>query len=154
MVPQSNEEIVRRYVEAHERHDGETLAELRAPDWTAELPQSLERIRGHANDRAIMDNWPGGRPSAETGRIVGSEDHWVLTPAWTYQRVAGDGDAWWADAIARYPDGSTWHAVILLELRDGAIVRDTWFFGPQLEAPAWRSAWVETMSSPERSHGR
>jgi hypothetical protein len=154
MVNPSNEEIVRRYLAAHEQHDGATMAALRAPEWTGEMPQSGELIRGHANERAIMANWPGGRPEAQAGgHLVGSEDHWVLTPSWIYQRVNGQGDAWWADAVARYPDGSTWHAVILLELHGGKVIREVWYFGPPLEAPAWRAQWVERIPrepSPER----
>lgn len=154
MAAQTNEELVRRYLAAHQAHDGETLGALRAPSWTSDMPQSGERIRGHANDRAIMANWPGGRPEASVGRVAGAEDRWVLMPAWTYQRVAGEGDQWWADAVARYPDGSTWHAVLLIELQDRQVARETWFFGPPLEAPEWRAGWVERMTPADRSHGR
>jgi hypothetical protein len=154
MSAETNEEIVRRYVAAHATDDGETMGTLRAPGWTADMPQSGERIRGHENDRAIMAHWPGGSPQASVGRVAGSEDRWVVTPAWTYQRVAGEGDLWWADALARYPDGSTWFAVILIELRDRKVARETWFFGPPLEAPAWRARWVERTDPEDRSHER
>ncbi len=149
MANQSNEEIARAYLAAHERHDGETMARLRDPEWTAEMPQSGERIRGHANDRAIMAAWPGGRPEAKANRLVGTEDQWVATAAWTYQRVSGEGEVWWADAVARYPDGSTWFASILVELRAGMVYRETWYFAQPLEAPAWRARWVERMSDEE-----
>ena len=69
MATPSNEQTMRRYLEAHEQHDTATMAELRVPDWIAEMPQSGERIRGHANDRAIMANWPGGRPEAKARRL-------------------------------------------------------------------------------------
>ena len=145
MAELSNEQVVRRYVAAHEAHDYDTVGALRHPDWTTEWPQSRERIRGHANDRAIMDNWPGGFPDTQTVTIVGSEDKFVLTPAYTVQRVAGSGDTWWIDGSAGYPDGSTWFFAAMIELGDGKIHAERWYFAPELEAPAWRAAWVERM---------
>ena len=89
MAKPSNEEIVRRYVAAHTAHDYDTVGALRDPEWTVEWPQSGERVRGGANDRAIMDNWPGGLPSDLSVRVVGSEDQWVPTPMNTIHRVVG-----------------------------------------------------------------
>ena len=154
MAPISNEDVVRRYLDAHMRHDLDELGRLRSPGWFEEWPQSRERVRGHANDAAIMTNWPGGQPMGETGSVVGSEDRWVMTPSFTYQRVVGEGDHWWADGVGRYPDGSTWYTVALAEVHDGQVHRETWFFGPQMEAPAWRTQWVERMDDPEPSDGR
>ncbi len=90
-----------------------------------------------------MDSWPGGLPEAGDIRLVGSEDRYVMTPSFTIERIVGSGDTWWADGTATYPDGSAWFAVALIGLRDGRIHRETWYFAPPLEAPAWRSAWVE-----------
>ena len=78
MPEHSNEEIVRRYWTAHAAHDHKTVSELRHPDWIAEWPQSRERVRGDANDRAIMDNYPGGEPHLDTTHIVGAEDRFIL----------------------------------------------------------------------------
>ena len=145
MAPPSNEQVVRRYVEAVTAHDPNMLGQLRHQEWTAEWPQSGERVRGDANNRAIIDNWPGGRPSARVNRVVGAEDRWVVTPLFTVQRVVGSGDFWWAAGTVSYADGSTWFDVILLELRDGTVLRETWYFAPSSEAPAWRAQWVERM---------
>jgi hypothetical protein len=139
----SNEEIAFRYIAAHKAHDYETVDALRHPDWTEEFPQTGERIRGAANDRAVMDNWPGGLPEALEVRVVGSEDRWVMTPAFTIERVVGSGDSWWFDGTADYPDGSHWFLAGLAELRDGRVFKETWYFAPPLEAPAWRARWVE-----------
>ncbi len=143
MAAPSNEELVRRYVEAVMAQDASVLGQLRHPDWTEEWPQSGERVRGHANDRAIIDNWPGGQPTGEWIRVVGAEDRWVVTPMFTVQRVVGSGDFWWAAGMVTYSDGSTWFDVDLLELRDGKVLRETWLFAPPSEAPAWRAQWVE-----------
>jgi hypothetical protein len=146
MAEPSNGEIVRNYLAAHTAHDYDTVGALRDPDWTVEWPQSGERVRGGANDRAIMDNWPGGLPSGEGFRVVGSEDRWVTTPLNTIHRVVGSGDLWWADGTSAYPDGSTWFIAALLQLRGGKMYRETWYFGPPFDAPAWRAEWVERMS--------
>jgi hypothetical protein len=139
----SNEQVVHLYLAAHKAHDYDTVGTLRHRDWTEEWPQSGERVRGHANDQSIMDNWPGGLPQASDIRVVGAEDRWVVTPALTMVRIVGSGDFWWTDGTATYPDDTVWHAVALLELRGGLVVRETWYFAPPLEAPGWRAAWVE-----------
>jgi hypothetical protein len=143
VVERSNEDVVRAYMDAHAAHDYDAVATYRDADWTTEWPQSGERVRGSANDRAIMDNWPGGLPVGNGLRIVGSEDRWVMTPLLTLQRMTGSGDTWWVDGKAAYPDGTEWFAVVLMELRQGRIYRERWYFGPPLEAPEWRAAWVE-----------
>ena len=112
MAEPSNEAVVRRYLAAHAAHDYDTVGALRDPDWTVEWPQSGERVRGGANDRAIMDNWPGGLPSGEGFRVVGSEDRWVTTALNTIHRVVGSGDLWWADGTAAYPDPETRHLLV------------------------------------------
>ena len=145
MTERSNEEIVRGYVQAHAAHDFDTLGELRHPEWTVEWPQSGERVRGDANARAMIDNYPGGLPNLNAGRIVGSEDRWVATPMYTIQRVVGNGDFWWGDGTVSYPDGSTWSLAVLIQVRDGKIYRETDYFAAPFEAPAWRAPWVERM---------
>ena len=59
----TNAEVVRRYFAAMVDHDYDTQAALRAADWTAVWPQSGEMVRGNANMRAILENYPGGPPS-------------------------------------------------------------------------------------------
>jgi hypothetical protein len=143
MPERSSEELVRAYLDAHRAHDYDAVGRMRHEHWTQDWPQTGERVRGHANDLAIMNSWPGGLPEAGEARIVGSEDRWVVTPSFTMQRVIGQGDSWWADGTATYPDGSFWFAAMLAELRDGRILRETWYFGPPLPAPDWRAEWVE-----------
>lgn|SRR5512143_1172977 len=145
MAQLSNEEVVRAYAAAHASGDRDRLTELRHPDWTAEWPQSGERIRGDAAARAIDAAYPGGRPSVRPERVIGSEDRWVMTPTYSVQRIIGNGDHWWADGHITYPDGSTWNLAILLELREGRIYRETEYFAEPFEAPAWRAPIVERM---------
>jgi hypothetical protein len=139
----SNEEVIHAYLRALTDNDEPAMGRLRDPAWRVDYPQSGERIRGHANERAIADNYPGGLPDIDTGRVVGSEDHWVVTPSFTFQRVAGSGDAWWVEGKARYPNGSTWHLVSMYQLLDGRIHREITYWAEPFEAPAWRAGWVE-----------
>jgi len=145
MSERTNEEAVRAYVGAMDAHDLDTMSALRHPDYVLDWPQSGERIRGAANARAIDEHHPGGLPELETIHIVGSEDRWVTTPAFTIQRLVGSGDTWWADGKVKYPDGSTWFIVAIMELRDGLIHRETNYFAEPFEAPEWRTQYVERM---------
>jgi hypothetical protein len=139
----SNEEIIHAYLRAITDNDEPAMGRLRDPAWWVDYPQSGERIRGHANERAIADNYPGGLPDIDTARVVGSEDRWVVTPSFTFERVAGSGDTWWGEGKARYPNGSTWHIVSMYQLRDGRIYREITYWAEPFEAPAWRAGWVE-----------
>jgi hypothetical protein len=145
----TNEEVVRAYIQATSSNDQSRLSELRHPDWYADWPQSGERVRGHANARAIDEAFPGGAPLAHAGRIVGSEDRWIVTPAYTVQRLVGNGDSWWGDGTITYADGSTWYLAIFLEVRDRLIHHEIVYFGAPFEAPAWRAPFVERIDLDE-----
>jgi hypothetical protein len=144
----TNEEVVRRYWKAFQESDFATLAALRHPEWTDDFPQSRERVRGHANAEAIAREYPGGQPVWGEPHFTGSEDRWVLTPSNTVERIAGKGDSWWADGFARYPDGSVWFVIVLLELLDGKVYRETDYYAPPFKAPEWRAKYVESMEEP------
>jgi hypothetical protein len=143
MAQLTNEEVIHAYIHALTIDDAAALARLRDPGWMVDYPQSGERIRGHANERAIADNYPGGLPDIDPSRVVGSEDRWVVSPSFTFQRVAGSGETWWTEGRARYPDGSLWHLVTMFQLHDGRVVREITYWAEPFEAPAWRAVWVE-----------
>lgn len=139
----TNEETVRAYAKASAESDLATLQRLRHPDWTADWPQTGERVRGNEAFKAIVEQYPGGRPKERVARIVGSNDRWVATPSNTVVRLVGDGQAWWGEWMATYPDGTEWYCIGLLELRDGLVYRETVYWAPPLEAPGWRAGLVE-----------
>jgi hypothetical protein len=143
MPERTNEAVIRAYLQAIVSNDAEAQARLRDPDWFVDYPQSGERIRGHANERAIADHYPGGLPEVDPGRLVGSEDRWVVTPSFTYERIAGSGDTWWGEGRAHYPDGSTWFVASMYRLRDGRVFRETTYWAVPFDPPAWRAEWVE-----------
>ena len=145
----TNEELVRRYAEAITAFDFDTLERLRHPEWTTVWPQSGEIVHGSANDTAIMKQYPGGPPRLlkQGARIVGSEDRFAVSPLGGVYRVAGEGENWWGEWRAAYPDGRIWWTVILLELRDGKVYRETQYWAEPFDAPAWRAQWVERIPS-------
>ena len=142
----TNAEVVREYIAAQIALDLDGLSKLRHPDWVARWPQSGEVVRGDANMRQIIENYPGGAPRLTTGRLIGSEDRWATSPVGGAYRVAGEGDSWFADYMITYPDGREWFTTILMEIRDGLIYRETEYWSEPFDPPAWRSAWVEPLA--------
>lgn len=121
------------------------MAELRHPDWSAIWPQSGEVVRGTADDRRIMESYPGGKPTLVANRMIGSEDHWITSPLGGAYKVSGDGENWWGEWRMTYPDGRTWLTITLLELRDGKIWRETAYWAEPFDAPEWRRDFVERL---------
>jgi hypothetical protein len=138
----TNEDIARRYAEASCRLDLEAMASLRHPDWQASWPQSGERVVTDENYRRIVEGYPSGYPTSEVQRVVGAADRWVIGPSNTVHLIAGSGDFWWSEWKMTYPDGRRYLCVELMELRDGAIWRETVYWAEPFEAPDWRAAWV------------
>jgi hypothetical protein len=142
----SNREVVERYAAALPA-DYDALDRLRHADFVEEWPQSGERIRGHAKYRAIHESYPGGQPSASGRKVRGSEDEWVVTPSYTPLRIIGTGDTYFIEARIHYSEGDSAHFVGIVELRDSKIVRQTSYFAMPFEAPTWRAAHVERMTT-------
>jgi hypothetical protein len=139
----SNREVVERYAEASARNDLGALERLRHRDWMVHWPQSGEHVHGSESFAQIVENYPGGKPTVEVSRIVGSEDRWVVTPANAILRVAGSGEFWSSEWVMTYPDGQVYNVVDLMQLRDGLVFRETVYWAPPFEAPDWRRPFVE-----------
>jgi ketosteroid isomerase-like protein len=146
VAPKTNREVVERYVQALMARDLDMQAEVCAPDMVSEFPQSGERFRGWANIRAISENYPGGLPEDLIGKVVGSEDKWVVGPSYNTLRIEGSGDVYTLVGSATYLDGKTWQVMSLIELKGGKIAKTTEVYGEPFEPPAWRSRWVERMN--------
>jgi hypothetical protein len=143
-----NREVVERFGQAMADDDFDTMDALIHDDYVLDYPQSGERIRGRANRRAIVEQYPGRvetgmKPSV--GRIIGRDDQFVTSPfpAWNIIHLAGSGDAFQTTGSIRYPDGKLWHFVALMTLREGKIWREVDYFGEPFDPPAWRSQYVE-----------
>ena len=126
-MPHHGEELARRYWDALNRQDMAALKEMYTEDAVQEWPQSGERIVGRDNIIAINDNYPG-------------------MPKATERRIFSSGDLVVAETTLDYGgSGGIYHAVSILELRDGRIARETDYFGAPFPAPEWRAQWVERM---------
>jgi len=126
MVPdRSVPELIEEHYERLLAGDEAAYSAIVHEDFVQEWPQSGERVRGKEACLNIARNYPGGPPQLTLGRVTGEGDHWVV------------------EATSRYPDGTDYHVVAVLELRDGKIARETDYFGPVYPAPDWRRQWVE-----------
>jgi ketosteroid isomerase-like protein len=142
----SNREIVDRYLKALSANDWPAMTGLQCPDYTEDMPQSGERIRGSENWLAVLQNYPGGlEEPPEHTRLTGTEDRWVATPSFTLLKVEGTGDTYMYEGKAAYPNGENWHMVVLMKVRDGKIAHSTAYYAPPFDPPAWRAPWVERL---------
>ncbi len=44
---------------------------------------------------------------------------------------------------SRYPDGTVWFVISIVQAHHGKIVHSVQYFAPIYDAPKWRSRWVE-----------
>ena len=139
----NSREIVNRFARAQSEGDLDAQDELLHDDVIVDFPQSGERTRGRANRRATLERYPGGRIRQSLERVVGGEDRWIATPAYTVVRVAGEGDELTLVGTVRYPNGEVWHTFELIALRDGRIAHVTAYFGAPFDPPVWRTPYVE-----------
>jgi hypothetical protein len=56
---------------------------------------------------------------------------------------------WVVEGAIDYGDGPALDVVMILELRDGRMWRDRWYFPEPFEAPGWRAQWVARMEPGE-----
>jgi len=112
------------------------------PDVVWEYPQSGERFRGLANVRAQFENYPGGllKGGAVLEEVVDGT-RYGLTPTFTIVEIQDSGDRGTAIVKSHYPDGSQWHVVNFVELRDGLIARLRAYFAQDFDAPEWRAPY-------------
>ncbi len=146
MAETDNRAIVERFVAALGSGDADAYESALDDDAVIVYPQSGERFRGRRNLRALLDEFIGHdggfRPTLE--RVIGDDPQWTISPAYTVVRVEGSGEQFAATGRVRYPDGSEWHLVQLLEVRGGRISQVTSYFAEPFEAPAWRARYRET----------
>ena len=101
-----NRQVIERYSAALAANDFDAQDELVHDDYVARWPQSGEVIRGRANRRAILENYPGGNPGVGviTTRIVGRDDEFVTGPSWNIIHLVGSGDEFTINGTVDYPD--------------------------------------------------
>jgi SnoaL-like protein len=130
-----------KFVRAVDELDFTTLESLIHPDLVADSPQSGERSFGFDGFRAQLEQYPGGgveNPLPTTGRLIADEDRWAITPSYTVVPLTSRNE-FTALLRAQYPDGSWWHIITLVELRDEKVYRTVSYFAPELPAPLGES---------------
>ena len=138
-----HERVMQELADIITDHDWGRLGDVLHEDAVFEYPQSGEVFRGVANIRAQFENYPDLDPgTSRLAEVIGDET-FALTPSYTLIRVEGTGQRATAVIRVRYPDGSHWWALNLVELRDGRISRSRTYFAPDFDAPEWRAPYRE-----------
>ena len=143
MTTGEHERIMRELAEIITNHEWGRLSDVLHEDAVFEYPQSGEVFRGLGNIRAQFVNYPDLDPgTSQLAEVIGDATY-ALTPSYTLIRVEGSGQRATAVIRVRYPDGSLWWALNLVELRDGRIMRSRTYFAPDFDAPDWRAPYRE-----------
>lgn len=147
-MPSPTQELFRRFVAAMNDLDFETLEAIVDPEYVGYYPQSRERFRGFAAFRAQLERYPGGLQAGAAdpagARVVGDDERWVITPGYTVLPLAGP-ERYTTVVRMRYPDGTMWHVISIVQVRDGRIAASETYFAPEFEAPDWRRDLVEIL---------
>lgn len=146
MADTSRRDLLQTFVDRANAGDWAAIETLVQPDYEEVYSQSGERIHGGVNARAIIENYPGGSLERTAERVVGADDQWVMTPASTILRIEGTGDVWTVVQKVRYPDGTDWHVVQIIEFRDDKVAKVQSSFAADFEAPEWRAKWVDRVT--------
>jgi hypothetical protein len=120
-----DEQQVRRFLaELFSDLSAEAEYEMRHQDYIMEMPQSGERIRGREKMRQFQEAFPTP-PTIRLRRVVVRDGLWVI------------------DGVNDYGEGQVFTVVLIIELRDGKMWRDTCYYAEPFEAPEWRAQLVE-----------
>ena len=84
--------------------------------------------------RAFQEAYPTSPSSIRLRRVL-------------VKRVLVKEGLWVVEGVADYGGGQVLNVVLILELRDGKMWRDRWYFAEPFEAPEWRAQWVERMET-------
>jgi hypothetical protein len=98
---------------------------MRHPDFVADMPQSGERFASREALQEMQRSFPD-------------------PPRISLRRLVGEGYVWVAEATSDY-SGQRLHTVLILEMQDDLILRETRYYAEPFEAPAWRADWVQSI---------
>jgi hypothetical protein len=133
----SPRELFTTFATAMNTRDHATLEALTHPDFVAFMPQSGERSRGLEALILQGDLYPGGVPDVPPlpeVQLVGDDERWAITPGFTVVPLAA-ANRFTIIGRVPYPDGTVWHSVLLVELRDEKVYRMDIYFAPEMPAP-------------------
>ena len=143
----NNRQIVERYLRAEMDRDWTAVAELGHDDMVVTYPQSGETFRGCDNYIAMLSNYPGiyqAQLDVTEPHQPKESVHVVASPfAMPIITVSGAGNTFFFEGVVEYPDGGVSNIAGLIELLDGKVVKETWYFPLPFDPPAWRAPFVE-----------
>ena len=152
MAELTNREVIERFVDAMNAAELDQAEQYLAVDVIEDYPQSRERIRGRANRRAVVENYPGRAERdfvpGKVGTIVG-DDQWVMTPTLSLLRLSGSGERFTVTGEIVYPNGERWHVIQLMEVHDSKIAKMRTYFAAPFEPAPYRAKLVERMPAEE-----
>jgi hypothetical protein len=132
-------EFFTEFAAAINGRDHDVLASMIHADFVASIPQSGERSSGFAAFVKQMETYPGGAPDMPVlpdARIIGDDDRWAITPSYTVVPLNASNE-FVVLSPTRYPDGTLWHVMSIIEIRDRQVYRMENYFAPEMEAPLW-----------------
>jgi hypothetical protein len=130
-----------RFATAVNARDRATLEPMFHPDFSATSPQTGEIARGFAQFWEQLLSYPGGAPDMPLlpeARLYGDDERWAITPSYTVVPLKAPNEFTVIDRT-QYPDGTVWHSVALVEIRDELLFRLELFFAPEMPAPLAQS---------------
>jgi hypothetical protein len=101
--------------------------QIRHDEYTMEWPQSGERLRGRQMMRAFQEANAGSRPPRRLRRVLVREELWVV------------------EGVVDYGGGREVDFVLILELREGKVFRETRYYAEPFEASEARARWFARM---------
>ena len=128
-------EFFTRFATAVNERDKDTLSGMFHSDFTTTSPQTGERSRGFEQFWEQLVAYPGGAPNMQLeSRLLQDEDRWAITPSYTVVPLSAPNEFTVIDRT-QYPDGSLWHTVALVRLREGLLYDIDFYFAPEMPAP-------------------
>jgi hypothetical protein len=126
-LEQMEEQEAHRFLDAlFSRLSAEAEDQIRHEDYTMEWPQSGERLRGRQKVREFQEAHAGSHPP-KLRRVLVREGLWVV------------------EGVVDYSGGREGDFVLILELRDGKVFRETRYYAEPFKASESRAQWFERM---------
>jgi hypothetical protein len=127
-LEQMNEQAAHDFLaELYSLLSAEAEDQIRHEEYTIERPHSGERLRGRQKMRAFQESNAGSRPPRWVRRVLVREGLWVV------------------EGTVDYGGGREGDFVLILELREGKVFRETRYYADLFEASEDRAEWFERM---------
>jgi hypothetical protein len=127
-LEQMDEQQARHFLaELFSSLSAEAEDQIRHENYSMEWPQSGERLRGRQKMKEFQEAHAGSRPPRRLRRVLVRERLWVV------------------EGVVDYGDGREVDFMLILELRDGKVFRETRYYADPFEVPEARAQWFERM---------